>query len=336
MTPQRQRIAALLAVLVVAAIAVAALVIAGGGSDSSDKKSPSASASASPTSTPSPAVTAKPKIKDNFGVKVTGDYGKKPKLTIKGDAPKDLTMTVLKEGDGPEVKGGQALIAHYLGQTWKKKDGKVNIFDNSYDRDVQSAFTIGVGGVIPGWDSTIPGQKIGSRLLISVPPELGYGEEKSKDNELAGETLVFVIDVYGAYDEKAAGHGEAVTPPSEGLPQVESKVGQPPVIKSTKGVSADGDKPRSALLIKGDGDPINPDGKLIFQFTEADGKTGASHGSTWETGGAKIATAKQILDTAPALKDAKIGSRVAIVTPSKTGAAGSTTVVVVDVIDQLP
>ena len=73
---------------------------------------------------------------------------------------------VLKEGDGPEVKKGELLTANYLGQIWR--DGKV--FDNSYDRGAPSSFPIGVGGVIAGWDEGLVGKKIGSRVVMSIPP----------------------------------------------------------------------------------------------------------------------------------------------------------------------
>lgn len=32
-----------------------------------------------------------------------------------------------------------------------------------------------MGQVIKGWDQTVPGHNVGSRLVVSIPPEYGYG-----------------------------------------------------------------------------------------------------------------------------------------------------------------
>ena len=38
---------------------------------------------------------------------------------------------------------------------------------------------IGAGQVIPGWDKTIVGKKVGSRVLLAIPPKEGYGTQGS-------------------------------------------------------------------------------------------------------------------------------------------------------------
>ena len=47
--------------------------------------------------------------------------------------------------------------------------------DSSFDRHQPATFGIGVGQVIKGWDQTVPGHNVGSRLVVSIPPEYGYG-----------------------------------------------------------------------------------------------------------------------------------------------------------------
>ena len=57
-------------------------------------------------------------------------------------------------------------------------------------------FGIGVGQVIKGWDQTVPGHNVGSRLVVSIPPEYGYGSRGVPQAGIGGEdTLVFVIDI---------------------------------------------------------------------------------------------------------------------------------------------
>ena len=41
------------------------------------------------------------------------------------------------------------------------------VFDNSYDRKVPSAFPIGTGNVIKGWDKVLVGVPAGSRPAVS-------------------------------------------------------------------------------------------------------------------------------------------------------------------------
>ena len=58
---------------------------------------------------------------------------------------------------------------------------------------------IGAGQVIPGWDKTLVGQKIGSRVLLVVPPKEGYGSKGSSQAGIKGtDTLVFVVDILNA------------------------------------------------------------------------------------------------------------------------------------------
>jgi peptidylprolyl isomerase len=122
---------------------------------------------------------------------------KAPKVTVpKGDAPAETKQATLIEGDGPVVKANQFIAAHYHGVLWK--DGKV--FDSSWERGAVADFPIGAGAVIPGWDSTLVGKKVGSRVLLVIPPKDGYGEQGNPQGGISGtDTLVFVVDILDTY-----------------------------------------------------------------------------------------------------------------------------------------
>lgn len=124
----------------------------------------------------------------------SGTFGDKPALTFpEGGAPAGLQVTVLEEGSGPVVESGRTIVVNYLGQVW---DG--GVFDNSYDRGQTIDFPIGVGAVIGGWDKGLVGQNVGSRVLLSIPPEHGYGMRGVPQAGIGGgDTLVFVVDVVG-------------------------------------------------------------------------------------------------------------------------------------------
>lgn len=127
-------------------------------------------------------------------VTVTGEFGKKPVLTFAEDlASPDLQVEVLVPGDGPVVEPGDQIICNYLGQVWNGE-----VFDNSYDRGSALDFQIGVGMVIRGWDDGLVGQRVGSRVLLSIPSELGYGSRGVPQAGIkGGDTLVFVTDILG-------------------------------------------------------------------------------------------------------------------------------------------
>lgn len=127
-------------------------------------------------------------------ITVTGDFGRKPALTFTGGDPsEELLVEVLHEGEGPEVEAGDEIHCHYLGQVW---DG--DVFDNSYDRGQALSFQIGVGMVIRGWDEGLVGRRVGSRVLLSIPSDLGYGDRGVPQAGIrGGDTLVFVTDILG-------------------------------------------------------------------------------------------------------------------------------------------
>jgi len=51
--------------------------------------------------------------------------------------------------------------------------------------------------VITGFAAAIVGQKVGSTVLVSIPPDLAYGTDPAK-HELGGQTLVFLIHIEAA------------------------------------------------------------------------------------------------------------------------------------------
>ena len=105
-----------------------------------------------------------------------------------------LRTAVLVQGTGDPVRDGDTLVADYLGQVY----GSRKPFDESYSRE-PTAFPIGVGGVIKGWDQALVGVPVGSRVLLAVPPRLGYGEQGNPEAGIKGtDTLYFVVDVLAA------------------------------------------------------------------------------------------------------------------------------------------
>ncbi|GAA0622722.1 FKBP-type peptidyl-prolyl cis-trans isomerase [Sporichthya brevicatena] len=134
---------------------------------------------------------------------VTGD--RNPRITVpKSAAPADLVERLLRQGSGAKIAEGETILAQYVGVLWR--DGKV--FDSSWEkgrhpfaaRIAKSDPQTGESGVIEGWVKSLVGERVGSRILLVVPPKYGYGKAGNPEGGIKGtDTLVFVIDILGVY-----------------------------------------------------------------------------------------------------------------------------------------
>lgn len=127
---------------------------------------------------------------------VTFDAATGPAVTIAPGAapPTETVAQLLVEGAGPPLTSGQLVSVHFAGVLWK--DGSV--FDSSWTRKTPFGFGLGSGQVPPAWDAQLVGKKVGSRVLLVVPPKDGYGDAGSPPKISGTDTLVFVIDILGA------------------------------------------------------------------------------------------------------------------------------------------
>lgn len=129
-----------------------------------------------------------PKAWKEGAPKVTFDADGKPTLKLPSSKPPaELLLKVLRAGDGDVVKSGDTVTLDYQGTSWDTGE----IFDQSYG--MQPA-TFATTGVVEGFGAALVGQKVGTRLVVSIPPQYAYGEAGS-GHELAGQTLVFVIEI---------------------------------------------------------------------------------------------------------------------------------------------
>lgn len=105
----------------------------------------------------------------------------------------DLQIETLKEGIGASPQKGQTCVMHYTG--WLTNGKK---FDSSVDRGQPFEFTLGVGQVIKGWDQGVATMKVGGKVKLTIPPELGYGSRSVGGGLIqANSTLVFEVELLG-------------------------------------------------------------------------------------------------------------------------------------------
>jgi len=103
-----------------------------------------------------------------------------------------LQIAKLAEGNGAMPKAGDRVTVHYTG--WLT-DG--NKFDSSVDRGQPFVFVIGRGQVISGWDQGVATMKVGDKVRLTIPPELGYGARGAGGVIPPNATLIFEVELLG-------------------------------------------------------------------------------------------------------------------------------------------
>ncbi|MFF2411961.1 FKBP-type peptidyl-prolyl cis-trans isomerase [Streptomyces sp. NPDC058092] len=113
--------------------------------------------------------------------------------------PKRVSTTALVDGRGARITAGRTVVVQYSAAAWdsNRGDDEAKLFASSWAKRTPMSVVIGRGNVIEGWDKTLVGTRVGSRLLVVVPPGLGYGAQAQK-NLPANSTLVLVFDVLAA------------------------------------------------------------------------------------------------------------------------------------------
>jgi len=322
----------LLAIIVIPLLAC--LVIAGCGSSK-----PSASASSSSSA----AANSNASANANSSVTVAGVFGTTPVVKIpKLDANNKLTVKTVIQGTGPTVTKTDAMAANFVLYFW---DGTTNTLKaNTFTSNP----TVIGGTMLPGLETALVGQKVGSRVLAVIPPADGYGTAGNSQLGITGTTtLVFVIDVIKSYSSTASASGTQESDGGGSLPTVTAHSGAAPTIAIPP------NNPPSALvtktLIKGSGPKVAKGQYVIAQYTGYIWRTKKVFDSSWTSGspfGFVIgASPEQVISGWDSgLAGQTVGSRVMLVIPpkdaygstgaSQAGITGTDTLVfVVDIID---
>lgn len=122
---------------------------------------------------------------------ISTDLSSKPEIPKpSGKEPTKLVTNDIVVGKGAAVKAGDNVVVHYVGVLFS--DGEQ--FDASWDNGQPFPFVLGQGSVIPGWDQGVPGMKVGGRRLLTIPPDLAYGDA-GQGSIGPNSTLVFAVDL---------------------------------------------------------------------------------------------------------------------------------------------
>lgn len=115
---------------------------------------------------------------------------KENKLDVKS-TDSGIKYFILEQGSGDNAKSGNVVSAQYYGVL--ESDG--TMFDNSLGRGMPFSFTLGVGQVIKGWDEGFTLLNKGTKALLFIPENLGYGEAGSPPAIPSKSNLVFYVEL---------------------------------------------------------------------------------------------------------------------------------------------
>ena len=253
-------------------------------------------------------------------VTVSGTFGKSPAVNIPAEkAGSKLTVKTLVHGSGQTLARTDAFIGNYAIYLWSGTSHKL----------LQSTFKTGgkptlfSGTLLPGLETALIGQKMGSRVLAVIPPKEGFGARGDAQAGIKGtDTLVFVVDMIKDFSGTASATGQQVSSGGGSLPTVTAAAGAAPTIKMPKG-----NPPKNLttkVLIKGTGPAVAAGNTVVVQYVGGIWRNGYVFDSSWKRSqpfGFTIAASPSqvIAGWDKGLAGQTVGSRVMLVIPPADG-----------------
>ena len=117
-----------------------------------------------------------------------------PGVTVpKQDPPSTLAVNVLQEADGEKLKAGEHAVVKFTGFLWSDS----SVFTSTWTEGQAKIVTLAPSDTVTkGFVDGLTGQRVGSQVLIVVPPEDGFGSTGSTGVP-PGSTLIYVVDILG-------------------------------------------------------------------------------------------------------------------------------------------
>ncbi|HBI81167.1 MAG TPA: peptidylprolyl isomerase [Bacteroidales bacterium] len=108
-----------------------------------------------------------------------------------------LQYKIITEGTGPMPTAEDVVKVHYKGTLI---DGTQ--FDSSYDRGEPAQFKL--NQVIPGWTIGLQKMKVGSKFILYIPSDLGYGERVRQGSPIGpNQALIFEVELLDIVKENS-------------------------------------------------------------------------------------------------------------------------------------
>ncbi|MCI1963612.1 MAG: FKBP-type peptidyl-prolyl cis-trans isomerase [Ancrocorticia sp.] len=257
-------------------------------------------------------------------------------------APDGLQVSVVSEGDGRVISGDDYVIVDYVGQVW----GDSTPFDSSFTRGAAAGFWL--KNLVSGWKYTLEGHHVGSKVIISLPPEYGYGSSGNDSAGISGtDTIAFYIEVHDALSQDSSGQDDAsVEIQSSDLPvTITGDIGSPVTKLAVKDGEAEPKEVTTKLIAKGTGAEVPSKNAIVYLNYAAVSWDGDYEENSW------LGTPEEYTDFVgpqalemganstifDGLAGVPVGSRVLVLVPAQEASDDTTTstpamAVVVDVL----
>src|SRR5215469_8655909 len=123
---------------------------------------------------------------------VAGGFGTDPPISLPGGTPPaSLVVRTLSQGSGPVVRPDDYVLFDVEGKVWA---GDRLVIDSFTNHQLQG---LPLRSGLPAWRH-LAGQRVGSRVLLVIPPSLGYGKSGSPPMITGSDTLVYAVDILAA------------------------------------------------------------------------------------------------------------------------------------------
>lgn len=102
-----------------------------------------------------------------------------------GDPPEELVTQMLVKGDGEQVREGDNVLVQYVRANWEDSV----VYESTWWTGVPQA--INISKAMPGVHLALVDQSVGSRVAITIPPEMASGDS----------TVTMVVDIIATEPE---------------------------------------------------------------------------------------------------------------------------------------
>jgi peptidylprolyl isomerase len=236
-----------------------------------------------------------------------------PNLTANGG----LYTKTLIQGTGAKLTTTQSLLGDFVLYDWSGKTHK--LIGSTYSDGLPTLFT---GTLLPGLQTALEGQKVGSRVLAVIPPKDAFGTAGNSEIGVgADDTVVFVVDMIKSFDNTAGVSGTQTSDGGGALPTVKAgAAGKGPTITIPSSTA-----PKTLqvkTLIKGTGAVVKKGNYLVVQYTGVNWRTKKVFDSSWsrsEPWATEIGEGDVIKGWDTGLVGQTVGSRVLLVIPPADG-----------------
>lgn len=105
------------------------------------------------------------------------------KVTHTGEAPSQIVIAPHIKGDGPQVGPDDRVLVQYVIAGWNNPDKRRSTWNDGMPERLDMAT------IMPGLQQGLVDQRVGSRLAITIPPDLAEGDD----------TLCVLVDILATY-----------------------------------------------------------------------------------------------------------------------------------------